>query len=339
MHTYSKRGFEWRKYPPLPDIRNFKSAYFSSETTDLTPEETTAYISATYNCYFERMKIFMSEFFGLAVGPSRGRGGHFYQDSAPLFSVDGGYELLGTVYFGGNCDTVYIQISGKGCAHVFSYTTPESVHNILEHLGITTLKRLDLATDDYHGIYTCQAAVLAYKDDAFYGGMGPRPCFEYSQGVSADGEITKEMLTVGSRKSRVYWRIYNKAAEQKVTGVWFRSEAELKDVPLDVLTEIAATYTGICAYSAQINTAPPQKITRGAGRRAIDSVEGMLRWIRKQGSSTLAKIFHLVEGDPVKLIELVIQEKHIQDLNIKFDIAPLYQNLIRQKLQTGITPF
>ncbi|STG68619.1 replication initiation factor family protein [Escherichia coli] len=67
------------------------------------------------------------------------------------------------------------------------------------------------------------------------------------------------MYTFGSRQSRVYWRIYNKALEQKVSGTWNRSEVELKGVPVDVLLDIAGYFTGLCDYAAQINPAKPRK--------------------------------------------------------------------------------
>ncbi|WP_283126877.1 replication initiation factor domain-containing protein [Providencia stuartii] len=339
IHTYDKKGFEWRKYPAIPDPRCFKAERFVNDSAGLTPEQANEYLSALTQCYFDRLRLFIADFFGLSMGVPRGRGGHFYDDSATLYSYEGSEDSLGTVYFGGNKDTVYIQISGKGCAHVFSYTTPMEIRNILNFLDITTLKRLDLATDDYTGIYTCQAALRDYKDDAFYVGHGPKPCIESAFAISADGEPTKEIVTVGSRKSRIYWRIYNKALEQKVTGIWYRSEVELKGVSTDSLLNISGTYTGICAYSAQINVAKPARILRGQARKAVDSIESSIRWIRKQGSKTLAKVFHLVEGDAAKFIDLLIQDKHLTDSHLSFDIPRVYQNILREKLAVSQTPF
>ncbi|HEM7510909.1 TPA: replication initiation factor domain-containing protein [Providencia rettgeri] len=339
IHTYQKKGFEWRKYPAVPDPRNFKPESFADESIGLTPEQSNNYMNALTDCYYDRLKVFLSDFFGLTMGVPRGRGGHFYDNSASLYSYDGNYDSLGTVYFGGNKDTVYIQISGKGCAHVFSYTTPEEIHNILNFLDITTLKRLDLATDDYTGIFSCNAALRDYKDDAFYVGHGPKPCIETAFAISADGEPTKEIVTVGSRRSRTYWRIYNKALEQKVTGIWYRSEVELKEMPTDILLNISGTYTGICAYSSQINIAKPQKINKGQGRKAVDSIENAMRWIRKQGSKTLAKVFHLVEGDTSKFIDLLIQREHLNDLNLQLDIPIIYQDILREKLNISPAPF
>lgn len=339
LHTYQAVGFEWRKYPCIPNPIFYRSHQYSSDNPALTSEQSERYLSDLNQCYFDRMKLFFADFFGLSMGIPRGRGGHFYDNSAVLYSDMGGYEPMGTVFFGGNKDTVYVQISGKGCAHVFSHTTPKRIYNILNHLDITDLKRLDLATDDYEGIYTCQGALRDYKDDAFYTGKGPKPCIETAFAINADGEPTKEIVTVGSRQSRTYWRIYNKALEQKVSGIWFRSEVELKSVPIENLLNISNVYTGICAYAQQINVASPVKILRGKGRKAVDSLENSLRWIRKQGSQTLAKVFHFVEGDIHQFIDLLIQSKHLNDLNIQLNIPHKYQDLLREKLNISRIPF
>ncbi len=184
VDSFPEKGFEWRKFQYLPSYRHYQnsSIYTCLETyqgipevnhSQLTEEQQSRYFEDLYNCYFSRLKTWIASVFGLAVGVPRGKGGFAYQDSAILYSDEGGSERMGMLYWGGNKDTFYFQISGSGCAHVFSGTTPQKIHKWFKHLEITRLKRLDLATDDYDGIYTCNAALSAYRDDAFYGGKGP----------------------------------------------------------------------------------------------------------------------------------------------------------------------
>nr|WP_284108101.1 hypothetical protein [Escherichia coli] len=111
------------------------------------------YNQAVQAAYLHRLKIWLSSAFGLSMGPERDRGGFNYRCSAPLFSDDGGNNLHGFAFWGGNNNTVYIQISGLGCAHVFSGTEPQDVFKWLKHLNITTLKRIDLAVDDFDGVF------------------------------------------------------------------------------------------------------------------------------------------------------------------------------------------
>ncbi|HEK0470043.1 TPA: replication initiation factor domain-containing protein [Proteus mirabilis] len=350
VHTFQEKGFEWRKFQFLPLYKQYQHRDITFTHDDyqdipeiihssMTDEQRNRYETDLISCYFSRLKSWLSSVFGLVMGAPRGKGGFAYQDSALLYSDEGGVEHFGVVYWGGNKDTFYVQISGKGCAHVFSGTTPQKIHKWLIHLDIIRLKRLDLATDDYDGIYTCTAALQAYKDDAFYGGKGPKPKLETSQAIDSNGCPTKEIVNVGSRQSRVYWRIYNKALEQKISGVWYRSEVELKEISIDVLLNIAGIYTGLCAYSAQINPSKPQSIPKLLGRKAVDSIEAKVRWLRKQASKNIAKVFHFFNGDINTVLSMIIREEHISDMNLRFDIPPIYQTLLNEKLQTNQCPF
>lgn len=350
VDSFPEKGFEWRKFQYLPSYKHYQnsSIYTCAEIyqgipevnySQLTEEQKNQYITDIYACYFSRLKTWMASVFGLVVGVPRGKGGFAYQDSAILYSDEGGYERMGMLYWGGNKDTFYVQISGSGCTHVFSGTTPQKIHKWFKHLDITRLKRLDLATDDYDGIYTCSAALSAYRDDAFYGGLGPKPKLEKSEAIDADGCPTKEIVNVGSRQSRVYWRIYNKALEQKVSGVWYRSEVELKEISVDVLLNTAGIYTGLCDYAAQINPSMPTSIPKLFGRKAIDSIEAKVKWLRNQASATIAKVFHFFNGDIETVLSMIVREDHITDMNLRLDIPPIYQTLLNEKLNTSQCPF
>ncbi|MDX7990795.1 replication initiation factor domain-containing protein [Xenorhabdus littoralis] len=356
VHTFQEKGHEWRKYQFLPSYRQYQHGRFADTlTADYTAlpdmggmftasikdlnHKAEQYNKALLSCLHARLRRFMAAVFGLFIGPARGTGGFAYQDSAVLYSEDGGNEHFGMIYWGGNNGTFYVQIGGKGCAHVMSGTTPAKLHQWFEHLDITSLKRLDLATDDYDGVFTCHQALAAYKDDAFYGGMGPKPKLGTAYEIDTNGCYTKEIVNVGSRQSKVYWRVYNKALEQKVSGTWYRSEAELKGVNTNVLKDIQGTYTGLCAYAASINPAKPKKIGVLEGRKAADAIEAKVNWLRKQASSTIAKVIHFFEGDVQAALSMIVREDHISDLNLKLDLPPIYQTLINEKLGVSRCPF
>ncbi|WP_281188619.1 hypothetical protein [Vibrio harveyi] len=73
-----------------------------------------------------------------------------------------GEDFCGFVGIGGNNDTVHFQINGKGCKHVFARRAPWSLHDWLTNvLGVQTLARVDLAYDDYDGIFDCEYARTA----------------------------------------------------------------------------------------------------------------------------------------------------------------------------------
>lgn len=362
----------WRKYGPLPRIQDFlpirRSNYFRevvnpdtrtwlpdddesnqiiggiSGSREFTEQQIDLYQQALQAAYLKRLKIWLSSVFGLSLGPERDRGGFNYRFSASLFSDDGGYDLYGLVFWGGNNNTIYVQISGLGCSHVFAGTEPQHVFNWLNHLGVTTLKRIDLAVDDFDGVFTCEAAVRDHRSGAFYGGKGPRPGVANACKWDGRAELKQEMYTFGSRQSRVYWRIYNKALEQRVAGIWYRSEVELKRVPLEVLLDIAGVFTGLCEYAAQINPAKPKKFNPyqpdlSDERKAVKSFESQVQWLRKQCSKSIAKIFHLLGNDYEAVFTAIVRHEDIQDETIRLSMPDVYRQIVAAKFYNRDVPF
>lgn len=144
----------WRSYEALPSHRNYKKSnvYRVQDSYDLFPnakndvmseEQKEEYLNDMFNCYFSRLRTWLSSVFGLYMGPPLGYGGHFYTDSSSLYSNDGASERYGVIYWGGNNDSFYVQINGHGCRHVFSGTTPQKIHEWLSFLDITDIKRID----------------------------------------------------------------------------------------------------------------------------------------------------------------------------------------------------
>lgn len=357
--TFNSEGHEWRKYEPLPRYprcsrnetnnvpvtgawnHNYTALpdieHIYSVPLDKRNIEADIYNKALINCLHSRMRLWICNVFGLKVGCARGVGGFAYEDSAVLYCEDGGSDIYGMIYWGGNNGTVYIQISGMGCNHVFSGTTSDIIFKWFNHLNITSLKRIDLAVDDYDDVFTCNDALKVYKDDAFYCGSGPKPALGLSSALDANGVLTKEIVNVGSRQSRVYWRIYNKALEQGVSGSWYRSEAELKGVSVDVLLDIQGTFTGLCAYAASINPAPPRSIRSMLGRIAVDAIEQKVKWLRKQASATISRVINFFDGDITAALSMILREEDIE--NAAFTLPPVYKRLVLEKIEDLSCPF
>ncbi|POB87408.1 phage replication protein, partial [Vibrio vulnificus] len=120
-----------------------------------------------YRNYLEQcLRIFVNQVLGLSLSAPRGLGFQFYTESMKLTSPTG-EDFCGFVGIGGNNDTVHFQINGKGCKHVFNRRPPWSLHDWLTNvLGVQSLARVDLAYDDYDGIFDCEYARTAWNDDA-----------------------------------------------------------------------------------------------------------------------------------------------------------------------------
>lgn len=121
VHTFQEKGFEWRKFQFLPSYKHYQnsSRYAVSQVYNELPEihsqgmteqQQEQFLTDLYSCYFSRLKRWIASVFGLVVGAPRGKGGHVYQESAYLYSDEGGSDNMGTLYWGGNNDTFYVQI-------------------------------------------------------------------------------------------------------------------------------------------------------------------------------------------------------------------------------------
>lgn len=288
----------------------------------------------------EMIRRWLAAEFGLHVGVFRGYGGHGYKDHAPLYAYnDNNRQELGLLYVGGNENTVFIQINGHGCQHVFSGTSAEHLYKWFTHLGITKIQRLDLCVDDFDDVFTVEHAYEDFKNDAFYRGKGRRTSsYKYTIG-------DVHMLNVGSRKSLFYWRIYNKALQLGLDITWNRSEIEIKDIPVEILLDIRGYFTGLCDYAAQLNPAEPRKInpfkpSLSEKRKALHAFDSEVKWLRTQCSKKLASVFHELGNDIQAFIKTVIREEHIDDENLRLPINESYGYIVRdQFLKNSPIPF
>ncbi len=242
-----------------------------------------------------RIEQFVVRVLGLRLGSTRNYGRFFYTHSRELLDKKR-KKSIGFIAFGGNNDTVYFQISGTGCKHVFSHTNGVRLHHWLTFFAVKTLKRLDLFYDDFDGNFDCEYAIKAYQDDAFKrkgGGRNPRDV-DITDGFKAGERFTK-IVRIGSRSSKTYWRIYDKAEEQGLLNqVWYRSEVELKDISIDALLEPAKSFASLCEFSASVNLSEKFSIDLVFKQKkaALMSLEAKTEWLRKMCGRA---IYDLVE--------------------------------------------
>ncbi len=285
-----------------------------------TAEEIEAYNSAFDICYRnyleDCLRIFTNQVLGLSLSAPRGLGFQFYSESMKLTSPDG-EDFCGFVGIGGNNDTVHFQINGTGCKHVFARRAPWSLHDWLTNvLGVQTLARVDLAYDDYDGIFDCEYARKAWNDDAFRTAeRGRNPVLHVDHTIAGfrDGrpDYTKEQYSVGSRTSRIYWRIYNKALEQKLanTGlVWYRSEVELKKWNIDVLLNPAGAFAAINDFAASISTAKQFNTKPVPTKRAALDLLASAHWMRRQYGKILNSLIEFHEGDIETVVGSLVRD-------------------------------
>ncbi|ELG3530565.1 replication initiation factor domain-containing protein [Salmonella enterica] len=293
------------EFPNAPSQIDFRTGLALS--ADDYQRQLDDYLHEHYSAVYQRIFLFFDRIFGLSVGPVRSRGMQGYSHSCRLFSPDGKHEC-GWLMFGGIAqkNTAHVQLSGVGCRHLFMHTTPYLLWNTLRGLGVTRLSRVDLCFDDFTGNFNTDYALTAYDDRAFLTGAGG--CIQRLdiRRPRAGDRLEGDTIYVGKRKSRIYWRIYDKALEQNLDGVsWFRSEVELKKVTVDVLSNVDAYFVGICDYSASViskhiehvQQLPPEE--RRVQENLLPCLEllGRVKRVRRQFAKIAGDVLDIFDGD------------------------------------------
>jgi DNA relaxase NicK len=318
-------------YPKPPAVKSFQAVGIEEY------EAYKAYVAAQLVDFYERtLKIWVNEVLGFEMSPLTGTGWNGYKDTMTLRAngVDCGFIAIG-----GQNDTISFQIRGTGCKHLFSHTTPFVIHHWLSKVFmVTKLSRIDLAFDDFDGNFDCDYAYAAAKDDWFRtSNRGKSPECEPKNKFRWDADFKKiysqEMICVGSRKSIVYWRIYNKKLEQGIKQddlIWYRSEAELKKWTVDCLLNPAATFAGLCPFAASINLEKGVRTkAMSKAKEACLDVAARVRHVRRSAGKALGDILEVLEGDIEKTMGLILPE----DTGGKLGLPPTYRNLINNVME------
>lgn len=277
-------------------------------------EDFRAYTDFVMRQYFEEcLRVFVNKVLGLSMSAPLDKQFQFYENSFNLLSPCG-ESYCGRVGIGGNNDTIHISINGTGCKHLLSVRSLFSLYHWLHNvLHVVTLTRADLAFDDFHGLFDCNYALKAAYEGAFkpsVRGKNPKIKEDYEYELLSNGakKYVKEQVSVGSRQSAIYWRIYNKALEQNLTDTtiqWYRSEVELKGWSVEVLRNIEGAFAAINAYAASIEASEPFDTKPKPHKRAALEVLSSTHWLRRQWGRVISDLTQLYNGDANKVIETI----------------------------------
>lgn len=288
--TRSSTQNKWAKLP--------KKTWLKTKDLDVKAQKIADWQAELKAVLMSRAYQFINNILGVRIGNVRSKGIHGYTDSAKLLANDRPLEL-GFIAWGGNNDTLYFQISGTGCSQIFSRLRPFQLHYWLAKvLCVQKLARLDLAFDDMDGNYTADYAEKAYYDDAFKsknGGSNPKA--RYIHEVLGKN-TTGYTFAVGSRKSNVYWRIYDKALEQgdRSGTVWWRNEVELKKCNVDFLESPATAFASLNRFSESINIETNKTYFLQA-KKSVLTFQQKIKWAKRQCGRTIHDTLEFFGGD------------------------------------------
>jgi phage replication initiation protein len=138
-----------------------------------------------------------------------------------------------SIFFDGRDDMgCHVEMSGQGCrqyeGHFSESPWQELLQTVVSENGKFT--RLDLAIDNVDGVLTLERIWAAIQDHEKYIRTQFGEWRRIQKGSFHKGEmITGDTIYLGSSKSHVMFRVYDKAQETKIAGHWIRFEIQLRD--------------------------------------------------------------------------------------------------------------
>lgn len=269
------------------------------------------------------------------------------------------------VLFDGTADMgVHVIFSGKGCRQ---HESKESILRLLDRINASKgkLTRIDIALDDHTGDLIPFRKI---KKDIIKGNIVTRwkSSVEFNK-RDTDGKILGETISLGSRTSDTYIRIYDKALEQRTEGVWNRIELEIKKKNAEevqrILAErtIPAIFKGVLNnylrivipnendtnkarwktrpyWEKIINDIDKIKLSQKAEEKTVDETKA---WLKRQIAPSLAVVSITENGDDTffkQLIEDAIEElkpKHqrmiLNEIHKKKQMKEELEQLIKKR--------
>lgn len=166
-----------------------------------------------YDCYYVLHEL------GLGLLPFQDlKGMHGYQNRMYFDGI--------SIHYNGSCPGVWVEMSGQGCrrfeesSSFFSWI--EFFKWIIKHINYN-ITRIDIAFDDHTGLLPLTTMI----SDARAGNIVTK----FRSGKVEEGILddTGKTLYIGSPRSKLYIRVYDKAAERHADGHWIRFEVQLRD--------------------------------------------------------------------------------------------------------------
>lgn len=239
---------------------------------------------------------------------------------------------------------IHVILTGQGCREYESNgDLLELMDRIMLFNGLCT--RIDLAVDDRTG------EIIRFEEMIKSANQGHviskwKTATEIIKRELKDGKIIGHTLSIGSRSSKMYLRIYDKAMEQRIPGPWYRMELEIKDNRAQVLQDILLFETGVGRvfggilnqYIRFVKPSPDKNKSRWETEKwwlnlvnSVDklsltkkprerSIEEVREWVKKQIGPTLAMLLIHDEGELTELFRIIdsgkarMKQKHFRIL-------------------------
>lgn len=211
----------------------------------------------------------------------------------------------GLIAWGGKSQRgrMYVSIQGQGCATVQDWA---GLAQWLEQ-RLATIKRVDLAHDDFDGRITGIAwAVEQYKAGGFNAG-GRQPVHQvFGDWLSGEEATEGRTFGIGRRANGKFCRVYEKGKQQgDPQSGWVRVEvewrAERRYIPYDVLTRPGIYLAG--AYPCMHILSTEQERIRTTANAATITFESAMENAKLQAGKLINLMMHVYGGDYAEVVE------------------------------------
>jgi len=215
----------------------------------------------------------------------------------------------GVICWGGESQRgrVYFSLMGKGCSMVRDWA---ALAVWLEsHRAV--LKRTDAAYDDFEGrLVSIAWAVSQYRENGFNAG-GRKPTHAvYGDWLDGDASTKGRTLTIGSRASGKYCRIYEKGKQlgdaiSKWTRVEVEWRAEDRHIPYDVLTRPGHYLAG--AYPCLAFVDVEQSVIRTVSKCAQVAFDKAVKTAKQHSGKLVNLLLQVTGGDYAEVVNRLIR--------------------------------
>ncbi len=295
---------------------------------------------------------FLGEFlFGsaamLRVLRPTGRGWQFYANCAYIMDREG--EMVGRVAWGGNRDTMMVDLSGSGCRWVKSWSLVQFQLQVLA----ARISRCDVAVDDFEGV-SLDASRRQSADDlrdlaeqargGLFKGAGRPPLTNFRD----DHGHRKGCTLYVGKKGHNQLCIYEKGREQgDETSPWLRyenrfygkhvgDEAGKRGVPLDILAHPLQFFRGAHAW---LNSLCERIGLVDVARRAVvvkakveATANALVQWMRTQVGPSLNLLVQSLGESADAYLRKHLTRDSLPSRFKGLGAADQLHNLVRQQL-------
>lgn len=238
---------------------------------------------------------------------AKSKGNKFYESMYLLGSESAEY---GAVHYGGQRDTVLIELKGLGC-NLAAEGWENRMYEFLKNAIRARITRCDLALDFFNGEYTPEQALLDH-DNGHFNNHNMQPKRE-CRGTSWQKEDqTGKTLYIGRVKNARYVRIYEKGRQLgDKDSPWVRFEIQFNhgdiEIPFEILQDSGGYFAGAFPICQTFKNMPEAKRIAVREKTLNLTFEHKVRH-GKNAVGALVRFMRDVGLDDGQIVEMLIAE-------------------------------